>query len=146
MAVRLALRRRRAAVRREPIAILADRSGAGGKPPGWPGWPEGKQFAFVLTHDVEGSKGLSRVPRLMDLEVRHGFRSSFNFVPEGEYAVSAGFTRKAIREGFEIGAHGLEHDGKLYAFKAGVCRQGEAHQRISAAMGCVRISLATDAA
>jgi len=25
-------------------------------PPGWPGWPEGKQFALVLTHDVEGPR------------------------------------------------------------------------------------------
>ena len=90
---------------------------AGRIPPGWPGWPEGKQFAFVLTHDVEGSKGLSRVTRLMDLEVNHGFRSSFNFVPEGEYAVSPDLRTKLTREGFEIGAHGLEHDGKLYASK-----------------------------
>ena len=24
----------------------------------WSGWPEGKKFAFVLTHDVEGEKGM----------------------------------------------------------------------------------------
>jgi glycosyltransferase involved in cell wall biosynthesis len=53
----------------------------------------------------------------MDLEVKHGFRSSFNFVPEGEYAVSPELRTKLTREGFEIGAHGLEHDGKLYASK-----------------------------
>src|SRR4029077_1433449 len=73
--------------------------------------------AFVLTHDVEGSKGLARVTRLMDLEAQRGFRSSFNFVPEGEYVVSADFRAKMMREGCEIGAHGLEHDGKLYASK-----------------------------
>ena len=26
---------------------------AGKKPAGWPGWPDGKRFALVLTHDVE---------------------------------------------------------------------------------------------
>src|SRR6202795_130906 len=62
---------------------------AGVYPPGWPGWPDGKQFAFVLTHDVEGAKGLSRVAQLAALETRHGFRSSFNFVPDGEYVLSA---------------------------------------------------------
>ncbi len=25
---------------------------AAAKPEGWQGWPEGKQFAFVLTHDA----------------------------------------------------------------------------------------------
>ena len=43
---------------------------AGAAPRGWPGWPEGKRFAFVLTHDVEGLKGVSRVEQLMDLEIR----------------------------------------------------------------------------
>ena len=83
-------------------------------PSGWPGWPEGKQFAFVLTHDVEGRKGLDRCLRLMEAERGLGFRSSFNFVPEGEY-----FTPKALRHtltenGFEVGVHDLKHDGKLY--------------------------------
>src|SRR5450432_4547221 len=86
--LRLALRRKRAAARRETYSpIWPIDPHAGSRPPGWPGWPEGKQFAFVLTHDVEGAKGLSRVKRLMDLEIRNGFRSSFNFVPEGKYVV-----------------------------------------------------------
>ena len=30
-----------------------------GKPPeGWTGWPDGKKFALVLTHDVETAEGL----------------------------------------------------------------------------------------
>ena len=57
---------------------------AGSRPAGWPGWPQGKQFAFVLTHDVEGNKGLARVEQLMELETKLGFRSSFYFVPERE--------------------------------------------------------------
>jgi len=86
-------------------------------PRGWPGWPEGKRFGLVLTHDVEGNKGLSRVEQLMKLELRHGFTSSFNFVPEGEYRVSAATREMLEQAGFEVGIHGLEHDGKLYSSK-----------------------------
>src|SRR6476469_2651176 len=57
-------------------------------PEAWPGWPEEKQFAFVLTHDVEGQHGLDRVKQLAEVEMEYGFRSSFNFIPEGEYHVS----------------------------------------------------------
>jgi len=55
----------------------------------------------------------------MDLELKHGFRSSFNFVPEGEYRVSDDLRRSIGQAGFEVGVHGLEHDGKLYNSKAG---------------------------
>jgi glycosyltransferase involved in cell wall biosynthesis/peptidoglycan/xylan/chitin deacetylase (PgdA/CDA1 family) len=86
-------------------------------PPGWPGWPEGKRFALILTHDVEGAKGLSRVEQLMKLEQKHGFRSCFNFVPEGEYRVPDDVREMLDQAGFEVGVHGLEHDGKLYSSK-----------------------------
>ncbi len=116
--VRLALRRQRAKSR------LARYAGtwpidpkAAVHPPGWPGWPGGKQFAFVLTHDVEGAKGLSRVEQVTALETRIGFRSSFNFVPDGEYVLSPELRENMVRQGFEVGVHGLQHDGKLYASK-----------------------------
>src|SRR3977135_4225229 len=54
-------------------------------PPGRPGWHDGKPFAVVRTPYVEGTKGLSRIEQVMELEAKYGFRSSFNFVPEGEY-------------------------------------------------------------
>ncbi len=101
---------------------------AGIAPPGWPGWPNGRQFAFVLTHDVEGPKGLGRVERLMDLERRHGFRSSFNFVPGEDYEVPDQLIRTLDESGFEAGVHGLEHDGKLYSSKA---RFGQKAARIN---------------
>ena len=117
--MRLALRRWRANRQRKASADvwpIDPRSGAA--PRGWPGWPEGKRFAVVLTHDVEGAKGLSRVERLMNLEMRHGFRSCFNFVPEGEYRVPNRLRELLERAEFEVGVHGLEHDGKLYSSKA----------------------------
>ena len=54
---------------------------SGAPPPGWPVWPDGKKFAVVLTHDVESRAGLERCRKLMELEMRLGVRSSFNFVP-----------------------------------------------------------------
>jgi len=88
---------------------------AGIKPDGWPGWPEGKQFSFVLTHDVESKVGLQSVRELAELEMSLGFRSTFNFVPEGEYRVPPGLRQWLTENGFEVGIHGLHHDGKLYA-------------------------------
>jgi hypothetical protein len=73
----------------------------------------------VLTHDVEGLKGLGRVEWLMNLESRLGFRSSLNFVPEGEYRVTDSLRRRVEQAGFEIGVHGLNHDGKLFASRTG---------------------------
>ena len=114
--VRLALRRRhvqRVLARCQdvwPIDELAGRT-----PEGWPGWPDGKSFAFVLTHDVETQRGLDQVKPLAELEMRLGFRSSFNFIPEGPYAVPAELRAWLTERGFEVGVHDLHHDGKLYS-------------------------------
>jgi Concanavalin A-like lectin/glucanases superfamily len=75
-------------------------------------------FALVLTHDVEGSKGASRVDQRMNLELKQGFRSCFNFVPEDEYRVPDSLRETLDQAGFEVSVHGLEHDGKLYSSKA----------------------------
>jgi glycosyltransferase involved in cell wall biosynthesis len=117
--VRVELRRWRANRRRKAFAdVWPIDPKAGSAPLGWPGWPDGKRFAVILTHDVEGSKGLSRVEQLMNLEQKHGFRSCFNFVPEGEYRVSDTLRERLNDAGFEVGIHGLEHDGKLYSSQA----------------------------
>jgi peptidoglycan/xylan/chitin deacetylase (PgdA/CDA1 family) len=76
-------------------------------------WPEGKNFAFVLTHDIESAKGQRLVPVLADMEEALGFRSLFNFVPE-LYPLDQGLIKDLRQRGFEIGIHGLKHDGKLF--------------------------------
>ena len=96
-------------------AVWPIKDSAGAKPEGWPGWPEGRQFAFVLTHDVESQRGLERVKALAEMEMELGFRSSFNFVPEGEYRVPNELRSWLTERGFEVGIHDLHHDGKLYA-------------------------------
>ncbi len=118
--IRLAVRRTWAGFKhRSHAATWPIDEKAGITPHGWPGWPDGKQFALVLTHDVEGIRGLNRVLRLRDLEVKYGFRSAFNFVPEGEYRLTDELRQELTNTGFEVGVHGLRHDGKLYSSKAG---------------------------
>jgi len=84
-------------------------------PSNWRGWPDGKQFAFVLTHDVETAVGVSNCRKLMQLEMSLGVRSSFNFVPEGSYQVDPSLREELVANGFEIGVHDLHHDGHLFA-------------------------------
>ena len=84
------------------------------KPEGWPGWPGGKKFALALSHDVEGHEGLDRVRDVMLAEKSLGFRSSFNFVAR-DYPVPAELLDHLNREGFEIGVHGLHHNGLMYS-------------------------------
>lgn len=83
-------------------------------PVGWRGWPDGKEFALLITHDVETAKGQEKCYDLAKLDSEMGFRSSFNFVPEG-YAVSDSLRHDLVKHGFEVGVHGLNHRGNLYA-------------------------------
>lgn len=89
---------------------------AGRLPDLWPGWPQKKSFALVLTHDVETAQGQNKCRPLIELEKSMGLRSSFNFVPE-RYVVSSELRTHLTEEGFEVGIHGLNHDGKLYSSK-----------------------------
>jgi uncharacterized protein len=81
---------------------------AGSLPSEWKGWPEGKRFALVLTHDVERSEGRDNSGRLARLEMEHGFRSSFNFVP-GDYVLDDELRHYLVSNGFEVGVHGYTH-------------------------------------
>ena len=91
-----------------PIDYRASRT-----PKGWPGWPEGKRFALVLTHDVDTKKGHDKCLQLLGLEKTMGFKSSFYFVAK-RYAVSGDLRRQLNDEGFGVGIHGLYHDGKKF--------------------------------
>jgi hypothetical protein len=82
-------------------------------PHGWSGWPEGKQFALVITHDVETAKGLEKCIELTALDRNYNFRASINFVAK-EYNVSEKLLEYLNNNGFEVGVHGLNHDGNLF--------------------------------
>ena len=113
--IRLAIRRKLAMRLRKHVGgVWPIMPGSECPPENWPGWPEGKKFAFILTHDVEGEAGLGRCRSLMQLELELGFRSSFNFVPEGTYQVPAELRRELTANGFEVGIHDLKHNGRLF--------------------------------
>ena len=87
--------------------------GAGAPPEKWAGWPHNKKFALVLSHDVDTQKGCEHARRLMHLEKTMGVASLFNFVPE-RYPESLGLRDDLSANGFEVGVHGLKHDGRLF--------------------------------
>jgi len=89
---------------------------SGTPPQGWQGWPNNKKFALILSHDVDTQKGHDKCYQLMEIEESLGFRSSFNFVPE-RYRVSKDLRNDLVDRGFEVGVHGLKHDGKLFSNK-----------------------------
>ena len=76
-------------------------------------WPHGKNFAFVITHDVETQKGPGNIERVCEIERKYGFRSSWNFVPE-RYSFNSRVLDGLVNDSFEVGIHGLKHDGKLF--------------------------------
>jgi len=124
--VQIALRRQIARYKRKRYAHIWPIDPNSGTPPtGWAGWPEGKQFALVLSHDVDTLKGYNNVLKLAELEERMGFRSCFNFVPERYGKVSLDLLDKLRRRGFDIAVHGLKHDGKLFLSKRTFDRQAQ---------------------
>jgi hypothetical protein len=110
---------------------------SGHAPASWRGWPDGKKFAFVLTHDVEGKRGLDRCRQLAELEKGLGVRSSFNFVPEGEYATPPSLRAFLDDAGFEVGVHDLHHDGKLYRSEQAFDRHAERINHYLSSWGAV---------
>ncbi len=82
-------------------------------PRGWVGWPDGKRFALVLTHDVETQKGQEKCIQLAEVEESLGFKSAFNFTAR-QYEVSREVQAWLRSKYFEVGLHGLYHDGNLF--------------------------------
>lgn len=76
-----------------------------------PAWPQGRQWALVLTHDVETAAGLAAIEPLRRLEERYGYRSSWNLVPE-RYRTPDELAAELRAAGHELGVHGLRHDGR----------------------------------
>ena len=105
------LRRRAAALRAALSAEGVDRVPIVGL------WPEGKRFAWVLTHDVEGPLGLQRVESLLAVERRHGCVSSWNLCARW-YPITDADLERIRRGGGEIGLHGLHHDDRLFRDRA----------------------------
>jgi hypothetical protein len=77
-------------------------------------WPNGANWAWSLTHDVESRLGQRHATAMAHIEEERGLSSSWYFVPE-RYAVDHALISTLRDEGHEIGVHGLHHCGKLFA-------------------------------
>lgn len=126
--VQLYARRRRIDLKRRARAeVWPIDPGSASPPENWRGWPDGKRFALVLTHDVDTKKGEQKCPDLMELEKSLGFRSSFNFVIENR--PEPALLDRLRESGFEVGIHGLTHDGSLYRSRKTFLTQAAAINR-----------------
>lgn len=114
--------RRDAELRRQ----LAD--APGGRLPLVNFWPEDRRYGVMLTHDVEGPAGIANIERVREVERRHGFVSSWNFVAEW-YPIPDGLFDALRAEGCEIGLHGIRHDGRLFQDRASFERELRAIRR-----------------
>ena len=76
-------------------------------------WPHGNSAALVLTHDVETAEGFDYIPKVIELEKKHGFVSSWNIVPH-LYPIKKEILDLIRESNHEIGIHDYNHDGKLY--------------------------------
>jgi len=115
--LQIILRRQLAHIKRRRFNHVWPIDPDAGKPPAdWPGWPEHKRFALVITHDVDTARGHEKCLQLAEIEKNLGFQSSFNFVPQ-RYDVSNELRDHLTNHGFEVAVHGLKHDGKLYRSK-----------------------------
>lgn len=98
-------------------------------------WPGEARFALVLTHDIETRKGQAFAREVAALEESYGFRSAFNFVAE-DYPLDEKLIGELRERGFEIGVHGLKHDGHLFLsrkqFERGARRINKHLKRLNA--------------
>jgi hypothetical protein len=88
-------------------------------------WPEGANSCAILTHDVETASGRDYSSTLMDINLAHGFRASFQVIPEKRYEVPESYWNEIRNRGFEFNVHDLNHDGYLYHDKNEFLRRAQ---------------------
>jgi hypothetical protein len=88
-------------------------------------WPDGASSCLILTHDVETAAGRDFTSSLMDIDIAHGFKASFQVVPEERYEVPDSFVSEIRSRGFEFNIHDLNHDGHLFEEKTEFLRQAK---------------------
>lgn len=76
-------------------------------------WPERKESAFLITHDVDTRFGFENIRVVCEVEKRLGFKGSWNIVPN-LYRIDPPVMDYLRCSGMEIGVHDWNHDGKLF--------------------------------
>jgi len=96
-------------------------------------WPDGADAGVMMTHDVEGDRGLKYCDALMDLDESFGIISSFQIVPApGAADVCAAIQRR----GFEVNLHDWNHDGRLFRDKRLFLERAELINAQARRLGC----------
>jgi peptidoglycan/xylan/chitin deacetylase (PgdA/CDA1 family) len=75
-------------------------------------WPDGKQSAFVVSHDVDTPKGLALAEEVGRFEADLGLRATW-FIVGDVHAGRPTVARALAEMGHEIGLHGDRHDNTL---------------------------------
>jgi peptidoglycan/xylan/chitin deacetylase (PgdA/CDA1 family) len=75
-------------------------------------WPGGKQFAVVLSHDMDTARSFAAVENISGMERERGFRSCWNVVG-ASYRHDHAELESLRSAGHEIALHGDRHDNKL---------------------------------
>jgi len=84
------------------------------KPEWFKGWPGGKKFALLLTHDVELAGGMADIAKLIAIDEKYKIASSFGLVPE-RYTVTPKVLDLLRAHNRGIYVHDLNHDGRLFS-------------------------------
>ncbi|MFW9960130.1 MAG: hypothetical protein ACFFDV_03880 [Candidatus Thorarchaeota archaeon] len=74
-----------------------------------------KDFGVIMTHDVDTKEGYEfGLSQFVEMERAEDMVSTYNLVPcSSEYKLDADFVSSLLRDGFDIGMHGLHHDGRF---------------------------------
>ncbi|MBJ93135.1 MAG: hypothetical protein CMP23_01530 [Rickettsiales bacterium] len=75
-------------------------------------WPEGKRYAFLMTHDIDTRAGMRKAGQVLDEMVELGLKPCFFLVAHG-YDWDPGFCEAVRNAGGEIALHGDAHDNRL---------------------------------
>jgi peptidoglycan/xylan/chitin deacetylase (PgdA/CDA1 family) len=74
-----------------------------------------KDFGVIMTHDVDTREGYEYgLSKFVEMEKQEDIVSTFNIVPNSlVYNLDQDLVTNLVRDGFDIGMHGLHHDGKF---------------------------------
>jgi hypothetical protein len=119
---------------RETLAVQLRTSGAERLPFIW-FWPDGAPSCTMLTHDVEGERGLEFCDTLIDVDAKFGIRAAYQLVPEGPIDVWP-YAEAIRRRGCEVNLHDLNHDGRLYRSEAQFLERAHRINEYARRYGC----------